>query len=294
MTSGLGRNGPWLQNRWLRVETRQDDGEHLAGRARWRLPASRAGAGVRAPRGRTADRVRARRLRRAAASRCTRRAAAASRFAACCHAAERPSSARSCSTTTARSCVTRVGLTNNRGEPMRIEALHAFTTPASGRGRLRLASPPDEWRIYRHGWQSWSPTMSLGGRDRDVQSRRPELAPEEPNDAAGRFASDDVGVLYDPASGRSMLAGAITARDLLTQVSSMRPSARSMRAASPTACRSRRGRRCGPSGSRSIVCGGTRTSNSSATAMRSASRWARACLWRRLRGGAPGTTSSRP
>jgi len=25
-TSGLGRNGPWLQNRWLRVETRQDDG----------------------------------------------------------------------------------------------------------------------------------------------------------------------------------------------------------------------------------------------------------------------------
>ncbi len=25
MTSGRGRNGPWLQNRWLRVETRQDD-----------------------------------------------------------------------------------------------------------------------------------------------------------------------------------------------------------------------------------------------------------------------------
>ena len=26
VTSGLGRNGPWLQNQWLRVETRQDDG----------------------------------------------------------------------------------------------------------------------------------------------------------------------------------------------------------------------------------------------------------------------------
>ena len=25
-TSGLGRNGPWLQNQWLRVETRQTDG----------------------------------------------------------------------------------------------------------------------------------------------------------------------------------------------------------------------------------------------------------------------------
>ena len=26
VSSGLGRNGPWLQNQWLRVETRQDDG----------------------------------------------------------------------------------------------------------------------------------------------------------------------------------------------------------------------------------------------------------------------------
>ena len=26
VTSGLGRNGPWLQNQWLRVETRQSDG----------------------------------------------------------------------------------------------------------------------------------------------------------------------------------------------------------------------------------------------------------------------------
>ncbi len=60
--------------------------------------------------------------------------------------------------------------------------------------------------------------MSLGGRDRDVRSRRPELAPEDPTDAAGRFSSDDVGVLYDPASRRSMLAGAISARTLLTQV----------------------------------------------------------------------------
>ena len=25
VTSGLGRNGPWLQNRWLRIESRLDD-----------------------------------------------------------------------------------------------------------------------------------------------------------------------------------------------------------------------------------------------------------------------------
>ncbi|HET6614947.1 MAG TPA: hypothetical protein VFH62_03580, partial [Dehalococcoidia bacterium] len=25
VSSGLGRNGPWLQNQWTRIETRQDD-----------------------------------------------------------------------------------------------------------------------------------------------------------------------------------------------------------------------------------------------------------------------------
>ncbi len=25
VSSGIGRNGPWLQSQWLRVETRQDD-----------------------------------------------------------------------------------------------------------------------------------------------------------------------------------------------------------------------------------------------------------------------------
>ena len=116
-------------------------------------------------------------------------------------------------------CVTRVGVTNQGGAPLPIAALHAFTTPDEGRGRLQLAAKQDDWRVYRHGWQSWSPTMSFGGAEHDLKSRPAEMAPELPETDAGRFASDDVGVLFDPTTGRAMLAGAVTARDLLSQVS---------------------------------------------------------------------------
>ena len=114
--------------------------------------------------------------------------------------------------------MTRVGITNTGGRPIPLDALHVFTTPDEGRGRLQLASASADLRVYRHGWQSWAPTLSLGGADRDVRSGPPQLSPERPQSESGRFASDDIGVLYDPAAGRSLLAGAVTARDLVTQV----------------------------------------------------------------------------
>src|SRR6185503_15803118 len=49
------------------------------------------------------------------------------------------------------SCVTRIGVTNESGTPLRIGALHVFTTQPEGRGRLQLESLPADWRIYRHG-----------------------------------------------------------------------------------------------------------------------------------------------
>jgi alpha-galactosidase len=217
VSSGLGRNGPWLQNEWLRIETRQDDASispvGLAGAFR---PTERALAFIE-PEGEAAlqfgrsdydiqpheDAVgRGRRLTLRSAL--PRRGVALQReivlydghpFA-----------------------VTRVGVTNQRAQPLALAALHAFTTPPEGRGRLALSEAPADWRFYRNGWQSWSPTMSFGGADLDVQSRPPELAPEPPQSEPGRFASSDVGVLFDAAAGRSLLLGAVTARDYLAQV----------------------------------------------------------------------------
>jgi alpha-galactosidase len=111
----------------------------------------------------------------------------------------------------------RTSVTNTGDAPMSIEALVPFSLPASGRGRLKLASWPDV-RIYRHGWQSWSPTMSLGGAQRDLRSAPPVLSSGAPIDRTGAFNSEDVAVLYDPVSRRSMLAGAVSARDFVTCV----------------------------------------------------------------------------
>jgi alpha-galactosidase len=59
--------------------------------------------------------------------------------------------------------------------------------------------------------------MSFGGADHDLRSAPPVLAPEAPSPERGEISSDDVAVLFDPVSGHSMLAGAVTARDFLTQ-----------------------------------------------------------------------------
>lgn len=214
VTSGRGRNGPWLQNRWLRVETRQDDGSispvALAGAFR---PVERGLAWAQPLQGEPL------RFERAAYD--------INPYADALGAGRRlVLTARVPGATLRREtvlydahpfCVTRAGITNDTATALPLTSLHVFTTPSSGRGRLLLASRPADWRIYRHGWQSWAPTMSLGGAQSDLQSRTPELAPEAPGAAPGRFASDDVGVLHDPASGRSLLVGAISARDFLSQ-----------------------------------------------------------------------------
>ncbi len=217
VSSGLGRNGPWLQNTWLRVESRADDASispvALDGAFR---PAERALAYVDlvdAPAlafGRAEyafdghDDLHGRGRRLTLTYRDARRAVVLRREIVL-HDAH-------------PYCLTRVGVTNESSSTMRIASMHAFTTPDVGRGRLQLASQPADWRIYRNGWQSWSPTMSFGGADRDVQSSPTVLAPEPPNREPGKFTSDDVGVLYDPASARALLVGGISARDLLTQV----------------------------------------------------------------------------
>ena len=217
-TSGLGRNGPWLQNAWLRVETRQDDGSispvALTGAFR---PLERAVASAKPADGRPpitfarcdydvrafSDELGAGRML-TLVSRRAREGATLRREVALYDA--RPF------------LVTRVGVTNDGGAPLPLRALHAFASPEGGRGRLQLASKPADARVYRNGWQSWSPTMSLGGAEGDTGVAPPVNASEPQAGAPGRFASDDVGVLYDPASGHSLLVGAVTARALLTQV----------------------------------------------------------------------------
>jgi alpha-galactosidase len=218
VTSGLGRNGPWLQNQWLRVESRQDDGTIS--------PVALAGA--------------FRPTERAAAWAQLAGEASPALFERCDYDLQPHEDALgkgrrlSLIATLPRQGVdlrrdvvlydqhpfllTRVAITNRRARPIALASLHAFSTREAGRGRLQFASRPVDWRFYRNGWMSWSPTMSFGGSERDVRSSPPILSPEPPQEEAGRFAADDAGVLYDPVTGRALLAGAVTAHDFISQV----------------------------------------------------------------------------
>lgn len=217
VTSGLGRNGPWLQNDWLRIESRQDDGSispvALTGSFR---PTERAVASIDLADGTAlgfgrcdydvrphADALGAGRVL-TLASRDARAGATLRREIVMYDAHP--------------FAVIRVGITNDGREAMRLRTMHVFATPDAGRGKLQLVAKTADLRVYRNGWQSWSPTMSFGGTQMDLQSGPPILAPEQPQREPGRFASDDVAVLFDPQLNRALLAGAVSARDMLTQI----------------------------------------------------------------------------
>jgi alpha-galactosidase len=216
VSSGLGRNGPWLQNAWLRAESRQDDGSlSLVAIATGFRPAERALAAV------------------------TPASGGILTFSRCDYELQPHTDAlgegRRLVLTSRQPrdgvtlhrevvlydnqpyAITRTGITNERDAPLPLGSFHPFRIPGEGRARLQLASRAEGVRVYRHGWQSWSPTLSLGGTDRDVQSSPPVLSPHPPQQQPGRFAPDDVVILFDPQSGRSLLAGAVTAGDWLTR-----------------------------------------------------------------------------
>lgn len=87
-------------------------------------------------------------------------------------------------------------------------------------GEAGLPGRPASWRFYRHGWQGTTPAVSLPALGRELGGLigPPVHAPEPPPSQRGAYHSDDVGVLADAASGRSLALGFVTARDHLSQV----------------------------------------------------------------------------
>ncbi len=122
----------------------------------------------------------------------------------------------------------RLGVENSGSETRHIRALAPFVYRGA-RASAVLRPPASRWRWFRHGWQSWTPSLALTAAQLDIEVRPPVSAPAPPGQRRGELASDEVAVLLDHRSGRSLLAGFVSARQQWTQVQLDAPK-RSLRA----------------------------------------------------------------
>jgi alpha-galactosidase len=111
----------------------------------------------------------------------------------------------------------RVGLSNLARRAMRVRSLSPVVGDGAD-GGLTLAAGMRPARWFRHGWQSWTPTMSISTAQQDLDVRPPVHAPCPPPEGRGALASEEVAALLDPESGRSLVLGFVTARRQWTQV----------------------------------------------------------------------------
>jgi alpha-galactosidase len=100
-------------------------------------------------------------------------------------------------------------LTAAAGAPLTVQAFHVVRTSPVAVG--------EGWRFYRHGWQSWSPTLTISNDEEDIPPFPPLVDPRTRPDEA-RLVSELVTCLHHGPSGRTIAAGFVTAADQLSQV----------------------------------------------------------------------------
>lgn len=105
--------------------------------------------------------------------------------------------------------------TENRAPgPLRVLALRPLDAATLEAGR-----PDASLRFYKHGWQSWSPTLVLDCSDDDPVMSPPVIGPgTQPPARPGRFLSELVTAVAEPDSGRGVVAGFISTADQLSQL----------------------------------------------------------------------------
>ncbi|MGQ9571876.1 MAG: glycoside hydrolase family 36 protein [Dehalococcoidia bacterium] len=114
--------------------------------------------------------------------------------------------------------VLQLELANNSPQPVGVQSFRVLATPIAARGRLGLGRSWRRWRFYKHGWQSWTPTLTLSCAQDDPSAPPPIWGSSSAAPQARCLTSELLGVVADPTTGASILAGFITAADQLSQL----------------------------------------------------------------------------
>jgi alpha-galactosidase len=98
---------------------------------------------------------------------------------------------------------------NTNAAPMRVAAFHVIDGAA-----VNLSVGTETLRFYKHGWQSWSPTIVLDCAGEDIEATPPVISQgTRPAAQDGRFVSDLVTALVDPVSNVGLVTGFISTSD---------------------------------------------------------------------------------
>lgn len=108
---------------------------------------------------------------------------------------------------------------NETSMPIYLVHVDPLVISSIGGGDLQLGQATTDWRIFRHGWQSWSATRFYRSDESDPRPRFDFLIEMEENpsnpspDEPGIFAGEQVMAIANTCEGKAMLLGFLTCRD---------------------------------------------------------------------------------
>lgn len=103
----------------------------------------------------------------------------------------------------------------NRNEfPLAVQAFHVIEE-----AKIGLGGPPSGWKIYKEGWQNWTPAIVLPCSGEDLYWSPPVIGPStQPPQRPGRFLAEMMATVKDSESGRALVAGFVTTGRQFSQI----------------------------------------------------------------------------
>ncbi len=110
--------------------------------------------------------------------------------------------------------VLNLSLENGAEAPLAVQAFHPIDGAA-----INLGGPAGGWKIYKEGWQNWTPALVLPCSGEDLYWSPPVIGPStQPPQRPGRFLAEMMATIKDPEGARSLLAGFVTTGRQFSQV----------------------------------------------------------------------------